>query len=324
MKDLTNLKTQKLRFYFRAKSPIYLPEYKGATFRGTFGHTFKKIVCTISSKDCRKCPLSSNCIYYYVFETPFDGGEKMGGFSTPKAPQPFIVEPMLTDKRDFKPGEDFTMDLVLVGKAIDYLPYFLYTFEEMGRTRGIGKYKHNGFGGFKLEQVEQFNGSDRTIIYQDGVMHAKNLQSDNNSIDENPNYTKTNLLINFITPTRLKHAGALVERNRNKSMDFQLLIKNIYRRAYLLYFSHQGKDLPLFEELIPEPVETLNKTLQWKELYHYSNRSRRKVPTGGFLGSIIFGDGWQEYYPLIKLGEIIHIGKETTFGLGKYQATVLS
>jgi CRISPR/Cas system endoribonuclease Cas6 (RAMP superfamily) len=39
---------------------------------------------------------------------------------------------------------------------------------------------------------------------------------------------------------------------------------------------------------------------------------------GGFTGQITYSGEIQEFIPYIKLGEIIHIGKNTSFGLGKY------
>lgn len=39
--------------------------------------------------------------------------------------------------------------MILIGRAIDYLPYFIYTFEELGKM-GLGK----GRGEFNLEEVK--------------------------------------------------------------------------------------------------------------------------------------------------------------------------
>ena len=65
------------------------------------------------------------------------------------APHPFIIEPPLERKRIYKPEEEFQFGLTLIGRAIDYLPYFIYTFEELGRM-GIGK----GKSGYDLISVE--------------------------------------------------------------------------------------------------------------------------------------------------------------------------
>jgi CRISPR/Cas system endoribonuclease Cas6 (RAMP superfamily) len=40
---------------------------------------------------------------------------------------------------------------------------------------------------------------------------------------------------------------------------------------------------------------------------------------GGFLGSISFTGDFKEFLPFIILGQYIHVGKGTSFGLGKYE-----
>jgi CRISPR/Cas system endoribonuclease Cas6 (RAMP superfamily) len=44
---------------------------------------------------------------------------------------------------------------------------------------------------------------------------------------------------------------------------------------------------------------------------------------GGFLGQIVFEGNFGEFYPLLQMGEYLHIGKACTFGLGKYEITIL-
>jgi hypothetical protein len=52
-------------------------------------------------------------------------------------PRPFVVKPPLTTQTTYAAGEALVFDLVLVGQAIDYLPYFIVAFRELGA---------NGFG----------------------------------------------------------------------------------------------------------------------------------------------------------------------------------
>jgi hypothetical protein len=49
------------------------------------------------------------------------------------APHPFILEPSVKNQRTYKEGEDLSFGLTLIGRATDYLPYFIYTFDELGR-----------------------------------------------------------------------------------------------------------------------------------------------------------------------------------------------
>ena len=40
---------------------------------------------------------------------------------------------------------------------------------------------------------------------------------------------------------------------------------------------------------------------------------------GGLIGKISFKGNLEEFMPLIQLGEFIHAGKGTSFGLGRYE-----
>lgn len=48
------------------------------------------------------------------------------------------MEPPLETKTHYHPGEILTFHLVLMGKAINYLPYFIVVFRELGQM-GMGK-----------------------------------------------------------------------------------------------------------------------------------------------------------------------------------------
>ena len=193
--------------------------------------------------------------------------DKIGTFSAPKAPQPFIIEPMLTEKKSLNPNDSFIFDLVLIGKAINYLPYFIYTLEEMGKQRKIGKYTNSGFGGFKLEKGETFDSSEVPVtIYEKGIMYADKLQPDTLSEKDYTVSNSGNLLINFITPTRIKRKGSMVELDHRNPLTFDVLLQNIYRRSYLLHHCHQEGNLPEFSELeVNENVQSMNKNFIWKE-----------------------------------------------------------
>jgi hypothetical protein len=63
-------------------------------------------------------------------------------------PRPFVLEPPLETKREYLPGETLHFNLLLFGRAIQYLPYFIIVFREMGEE-GLGK----GRLPFTLEDV---------------------------------------------------------------------------------------------------------------------------------------------------------------------------
>ncbi len=54
------------------------------------------------------------------------------------APHPFVLTPPLDGRSRYSENEEITLELVLVGRAINWLAYFICTLEELGR-RGIGR-----------------------------------------------------------------------------------------------------------------------------------------------------------------------------------------
>lgn len=141
------MKIARFEFHLKAKDRIVLPSYKGSTLRGGFGRVFKRVVCALKDGVCNGCLLEERCIYSYIFETkPPSNTEIMRKYKT--IPHPFIIEPPTGQKIEYNPGDPLVFNLILIGKAIDYLPYFIYTFDELGKV-GIGR----GRGKYKLEKV---------------------------------------------------------------------------------------------------------------------------------------------------------------------------
>lgn len=166
---LKTFRLAKFRFTVCAKEHIRFPTYKGSAFRGGFGYAFKRVVCVIKGKGCDECLLKQKCIYSYIFETPLPEDTEMLRLY-PKVPHPFVIEPPITEKQFFALGETFTFHLILIGQAIDYLPYFIYTFTELGK-QGIGQ----GRGTYDLLQVEGIGLEDEAVqIYHNKTQTLTN------------------------------------------------------------------------------------------------------------------------------------------------------
>jgi len=140
--ELATFRVARFRLRLKAKEMLYLPAYKGSALRGGFGQVFRRLACLGAERGFGECLLGARCPYHYIFETPPPAGRVVLD-KVPTAPQPFILEPPLETKRVYEPGEELIFYLVLIGKAFDYLPYFIYTFDELGHVglgRGKGKY----------------------------------------------------------------------------------------------------------------------------------------------------------------------------------------
>lgn len=317
------LTISRFQFNLLPLEEIHLPIYKGSTLRGGFGHAFKRVVCIQKGKQCNDCMVKSTCVYSYIFETfPPDDTEILRLYKN--VPHPFVIEPPLTSQRIFKKGEEITFTLVLIGKTIQYLPYFIYTFDELGRI-GLGR----GKGKFHLKSVtseiegaggdgNSENAGDNGIIYSDEnktlhnhfrVMTAKEISDSNNSPSE--------IKIEFLTPTRMVFDGRLVGR-----LEFHHMIRTLLRRVSSLSYFHCGELLELDCKALIEKAENIKCTdrdLRWYDWQRYSARQETKMKMGGLIGNAVFEGDLEEFMTLIALGEFIHVGKGTAFGLGKYK-----
>jgi len=314
---------QKFELNIKPQETLILPSYKGSTLRGGFGNVFKKTVCAVKGGKCSDCILKEKCIYSYVFETPPPSDAKIMRKYT-SAPHPFIIEPPPEKKRGYTPEDEITFGLTLLGRAIDYLPYFIYTFDELGKT-GIGK----GRGKYKLKTVinsgAEIDSEDESrIIYSS---NTKTLKPGKPSVipftptlqKKETNISKL-LTLNFLTPARIIYNKHLI-----LDLEFHILIRNLLRRLSLLYYFHCDGDLSEwdFKKIIEkaEDVKVENKNLKWYDWQRYSARQETKMNMGGFVGEITFEGNIQPFIDLIRAGEVLHVGKGTGFGLGKYKIT---
>ncbi|MBI4768705.1 MAG: CRISPR system precrRNA processing endoribonuclease RAMP protein Cas6 [Deltaproteobacteria bacterium] len=307
---LQEIKTGSFEFILKARDPLVLPAYKGSTLRGGFGYAFKRVVCALKNQDCPNCLLKEKCIYSYVFETPPPADTRiMRKYKA--APHPFIIEPPLERKRIYKTGEEFQFGLILIGRAIDYLPYFIYTFEELGRM-GIGK----GKSGYDLLSVH----SNGHRIYDSQSKTLKPFPNHSSKDLEPPtlNLEPQTLHLSFITPTRIQYNAHLT-----LDLEFHILIRNLLRRFSLLYYFHCGGDPSNwdFKGLIrqAQEVKVKERKLRWYDWERYSGRQETRMKMGGFMGGITFEGEIGPFMPLIRAGEVLHVGKGTGFGLGKYR-----
>ena len=305
------LKTGRFQFTIVPDDIIVLPLYKGSTFRGAFGHAFKRVICAIKQSDCSECLLKNKCIYSYVFETPPPPDtEMMRKYKT--APHPFVIEPPLEKRIGYNPGDEIKFGLTLIGKALDYLPYFIYAFTEMGKI-GIGR----GKGKFKLKDVSV----DGNIIYDSEGKTIKTVGPKEihlSFLSESSSPDPELLTLNFLTPTRIVYNTSLT-----LDLDFHMLIRQLLRRLSLIYYFHCDGDPSAwdFKGIIEkaEAVRVITRELKWYDWERYSARQDTRMKMGGFVGKIIFEGDIVPFISLIKAGEVLHVGKGTSFGLGMYE-----
>ena len=297
-------------FLLNAKEELNLPPYKGSTLRGGFGVIFRRICCIKKDViDCKSCLFKNKCAYAYIFATsPLPDSKRLRNLR--EIPRPFVIEPPQETKRIYKKGETLDFNLILIGKAIEYLPYFVFSFKELGNI-GIGK--HRG----RYELTHCFNHKKEKIYdSKDGILNNNNFMIDIEKQISSFSVTE-HLKILFLTPTRIKIKGDLVTKP-----EFYVLIKALLHRISALAYFHCGLEPDFdYKSLISaaKRVKIKSENLSWVDWERYSFRQDTRMKLGGFVGEITYEGNFELFLPLLLLGEYTHIGKNCTFGLGKYQ-----
>ncbi len=312
-------------FTISPEDKLELPPYKGSTLRGGFGTVFRKISCTSrNTKSCHKCILKEKCAYSYIFETsPLPDSPFLKNLED--IPRPFVIEPPLSSRTIIEKGENLTFNLILIGHAINYLPYFIVTFKELGKI-GVGKNR----GKFKLRKIEAVSILEQRseIIYDSCSDMIKNVDlrfswADVISASRNRfEMSKPKMVtINFITPTRIKYQGEYVSLP-----EFHVLFRSLLRRIANLAFFHCGEFLNLdYNSLInsAEKVKIERIDVKWVDWERYSFAQKSKMKMGGFVGEVQYRGELESYLPFLLIGEHAHIGKGATFGMGWYKIKFL-
>lgn len=287
-----------------------LPPYKGSTFRGAFGGALKRVVCAVRNKECPSCLLAQRCVYAATFEAQARGGDPRGLLAA--RPHPYVIEPPLTAKTRFSSGDSFDFSLLLFGNANQNLPYYIYAFEQMGEG-GVGKKIGDARARLRVTAVrtggkEIFNAAGRCL----NPVAAPHLAvPEVSGSDESITVT-----VALETPLRLKQENRL-----QASLPFHVLVRALLRRISSLFAAHGDGEPPLdYRGLVARAaaVETVSSRLRWHDWERYSHRQDQAMLMGGMLGSVTYRGKLAEYLPLLELCRHFHIGKQTSFGLGKF------
>jgi CRISPR-associated endoribonuclease Cas6 len=300
------------RFVLRPEAPVMLPAYKGAVLRGGLGYVLKRIVC-IYRPTCAHCQLPHTCPYGYLFETtPPEGSTLMP--KNADVPVPFVLEPPLDQQREYIPADTLEFHLVLIGKAIRYLPYFIVVFKELGK-QGLGAER----GRFRLEAVHAVHplmGKEALVYGEDGKVHEADLAVGMAELAQP--VAATELGVNLLTPTRLKYQKEIV----HQAPTFEAFVRALLRRVSSLAFFHSGEKWEAdFRGWVDQArqVEIVENRTEWVDWERYSTRQKQRMNLGGLVGQVRYAGDLRAFTPLLRLGELVHVGKACAFGHGKYE-----
>lgn len=311
---LEKLEFAVFEFVLVPERTVVFPEFKGNVFRGALGKTLRYLTCAFKDKKCKDCLIHDKCIYSKIFESIHTTDDSILG-NVGNAPHPFLLYIPEQHALEYpvEPGAAVPENskihffLTLVGEAVEYISYFILAFEEIGRL-GIGKTK----APFKIETVQcgenhVYNPEMKKITRDFPLIRGRDFIAEEERV--------SSITMEMVTPLRLKF-----DRKVRKYITFEMVIRNLLRRIQLLSAFYCGGPVRVdFGDLIERAggVEVSGSEVHWEEQRRFSYSQERTLSLGGVSGRIEFSGDLGDFLPYLHIGEYLHVGKGTAFGLGK-------
>jgi len=305
--DLDHLNTFaccNLKINCRVLSLLEGGPYWGSALHGLLGQSLHKLHCTNKVGDCESCDRLNTCTFVEVFRTPAPAGyEHFAKYSEP--PQPFIIRKDVFDKAVFLPGDIFSFEFTLIGMAITNLPIYAEGLAEAGRT-GMGKRR----GKFEVVGMLANKQGDGKFTIAQGKNLVKPIPAI--SCFNNPSLVEK-VELNFVSPLHLKEKGKPVVVPSPT-----LLIERLFERISLLNHLYCGGTMPLLPKVNLSDW-TIHSEMTTMPFARFSTRHDQKIPLWGSLGKLTYTGNVTPWLPLLRMGQLVNVGKMASLGLGQYK-----
>ena len=304
------LRLSRYRVGLQALESLDLPAYLGSTLRGAFGHVFRKVACLAPQGG--PCLAPQSCPYHLVFETA-PPPDAVALRNLDDVPRPFVMGPPAAASRAYPAGGELSFELTLVGRAQEFFPHFVVALREM---RAIGRGRHP-VALRRIEAVEPLTGRTTLVYSDDDNLVRSHDESVSLAACAGLPAPEGPVTVRFLTCTRLKHEGAWATRP-----EFHVLFRRLLGRLSSLAVFHCGVRLDLdFVGLIEQAkaVKLVEDRTGWKDWARYSSRQDRRMVLGGLVGEAVYEGLLEGLWPFLVFGQWTHVGKNATFGLGRYE-----
>lgn len=307
--DTAALVIWRVRLKLAARDPLELPAFAGSLVRGALGAALRQVSCTTGEPTCTGCPEIPICPYGYGFETPLPADSPDHG-AGPFVPHPFVLS--LDAPARLAPGDPFTIELALIGRGRFHLASFVEALRWLSR-RGLSSRR----GRFAIERVEDISprGPRAILLPEQAAFLAEPTDW---TLADLARPAAGTLTLTTLSPMRLLARGEPVAE-----LDLSLLLRALFRRIGALARYHCGFEPRVDYRGLLEHARTrtrvVERRLVWKELPRYSARQKRRMVLGGLEGSLAFEGDLAPALPFLLLGELLQVGKGTSFGLGRYR-----
>jgi len=303
-KDVFDIRYVKLHFIVEFIEDTILQKYKASALRGGMGEMLLKQNC-IRGRKCEKCDFVEECLVQRIMYSKMDiqpdfmgGGDSVG----------YVLE--CEDYREeFDAGDQLAFQVIIFGKTIVYFAQILDAFFRLGMY-GVGK------NNSRYEIVSVTNSRKEPILSGNNVImenyrietvgryvahRLKKFSSDDDSV-----------ILKFQSPLTLKYQGEFI-----REFNHEAIIAAVKRRLYILA-CFEGIETDVKSVGILEGVRSDSFEQHMVRIPRYSNRKNEKMYLDGIEGRCSISGIDVQTLRLLIAGELLHIGKNTSFGFGRY------
>jgi hypothetical protein len=303
----------RLRFTFTAETSIRLPEWAGSMWRGAFGNALRRLSCMTRQKDCAACPLFNTCPYPAIFAPP-PLEHRIQYFRQP--PAPYLIELEDRGARVLERGGTLRLGMTLLGRAERETALIVEALEYAAR-RGLGA----SGGTAELDEVRCLplakDGKAMTLYRPAQDTRLRDVARCQLAAPSPPP-TLAGLTLRFRTPLRLQKNGRALPPAK---LTPAVLLSSIVKRVALLAELY-GNGVPDWDfKSLAETAATITdeRDLRWLDWSRYSSRQNQAMQLGGVIGTWRLSGDLADFFPALFCGQWLGAGKETVFGLGRYE-----
>lgn len=310
-KELLNaLQVRFVKLHFTAAfcEDSILPRDKVSAIRGGMGEMLLRMNC-VRDRQCRTCDFDRECTVQKILYSPFD---RKPDFVTTDGGVGYVLE-CENYQEYFKAGEKLDFYLILFGKTIVHFYQLYQAISMLGEQEGLGKY-HARYHIIGIKNMEGMLISDgKTVDMDRYVVHMLYDYIMFRNLRYGTFTGKKDALLIFDSPLALKYQGELLTE-----FQMEAILTSIRRRVYILD-CFEGIESDSFYQTENSSIpKILRQEYHQASVSRYSMRKNKKMILQGIRGSILLTEITEDVWMLLLIGELIHIGKYTSFGFGRF------
>jgi hypothetical protein len=276
------------------------PHFAGSRIRGAFGRALRQAACITGQPQCGGCVVRTQCAYGAVFD-PGPPVQPLHPSFQNGLPAYLIQVPAL-GARQLRAGDTVRFTVQLLAHAQPHQRLVAHVLRDAVEQHL-----------FKPGDCSVQNIECRELPMSALATHAAGPAL--NSIE-----------LQWQTPMRLQHQGKPLFRPFDLSAT---ALTNAAWRRYLQWCQLSSQTPTASQAPLDAARQCTLDTqgMQWHDISRYSNTQQQHLPLGGLLGQAVLtgpDQALQTLLPLLRLGEQLHLGKETVFGLGQYQMRLIA